>query len=144
MAATLTILQAGSYDKIRAAVDLSLDSNLLPDATIEQDQFGPAAEQEVLEREALVLPTAINAAEQVLHRELAAIYLTAARLAQALPAITEQMLGDSRYSRTAFDPQRRHRSLRTLAERELATYLEGTKLPHIQQQAWLAKGRRGH
>jgi hypothetical protein len=143
VAATLTILDAGSYDQIRAAVDLALDAILLPDATIEQGGFAVAAEQEVLEREALVLPTAINAAEQALHRQQAAIYLAAARVAQVLPALTQQTLGDSRFSRTGFDPARRHASLRTLAERELALYLEPTKAVHIQQQFWLVKGRRG-
>lgn len=143
MSATLSIIDAGSYDQIRAAVDLALDANVLPDATIDQGGFAVAAEQEVIEREALVLPTAINAAEQALHRQQAVIYLAAARIAQVLPALTEQVLGDSRFSRTGFNSEKRHAQLRLLAERELTLYLDPTKQVHIQQQMWLVKGRRG-
>lgn len=143
MAATLTLLTAGAYDQIRSCVDLALDANVLPDAVIDQGGFAVAAEQEVLEREALLLPSQINAAEQLLHREQAVIYLAAARVAQVLPALTNQRLGDSQFSRTGFDPAKRHAQLRLLAERELTTYLDPTKQVHIQQQFWLAKGRRG-
>jgi hypothetical protein len=134
---------AGSYDQIRACVDGALDVNALPDATLEQGAFMPAAEQEVLAREALVFPTPIDPVLQGLHREQAAIYLVAARVAQTLPSLVQQTLGDSRYSRKAFDPEKRHAQLRLLAERELTAYLDPTKQVHIQQQVWLAKGGRG-
>lgn len=143
MSAALVIFQAGSYDQIRAAVDGALDANGLPDATLEMGGFMPAAEQEVLAREALVLPSAIDPTAQGLHREQAAIYLAAARVAQTLPALTQQTLGDSRYSRNGFDPEKRHAQLRLLAERELTAYLDPTKQVHIRQQMWLGKGRRG-
>jgi hypothetical protein len=143
MAAPLVILQAGSYDEIRNCVDLSLDANILPDAVIDQGAFGPAAEAEVLAREAAVFPAPLDPVLQGLHREQAAIYLAAARVAQALPSLTNQSLGDSHYSRTGFDGQRRHAELRLLAERELTAYLDPTKQVHIQQQFWIAMGRRG-
>lgn len=143
LSAPLQLLTADTYDQIRHAVDLALDNQILPDQTLEEGGFAVAAEQEVIEREALVLPTAINAAEQAIHRQQAAIYLAAARVAQVLPAIIQQQLGDSRYSRAAFESEKRHAQLRLLAERELTTYLDPTKQVHIQQQFWLAKGRRG-
>jgi len=143
MAQALVILTADAYDQIRGALDGALDESTLPNEVIDQGGFAAAAEQEVLAREARIYPTPIDPVAQGLHREQAAIYLTAARLAQALPALLSQQLGDARYTRTGFDAARRHASLRSLAERELAAYLDGTFRPHIMPAMWLAAGRRG-
>lgn len=141
----LSILDPTVYDAVRAAVDPLFvgDTTSIPDTVIESPIYGPAAEAEVLAREAQVLPSQINAAMQLVHKQPAAIYLTAARLVQHFPLPLSQKLGDSSYTRAKFDPGRRHAALRTLAERELATYLEPTGYPHVLQGFWLAKGRRG-
>lgn len=139
----LTILTGDSPAAIRAAIDQSLDASTLPESLIYSAPFGPAAEDEVLRREAQVLPSAIDPVKQAAHREQAAIYLAAARLAQSLPALVEQTLGDSSYRRNGFDPEKRHASLRSLAERELSAYLVSGGYQAPYQQFWLGKGRRG-
>ena len=139
----LNILTPDGYAAVRSAVDISVDANLVPDAVLESAAFGPAAEAEVLAREAEVLHSAIDPVKQAAHREQAVIFLTAARLAQALPFVVEQTLGDSSYRRNGFDPKKRHASLRTLAERELTAYLSGTGHVVPWTNFWLARGRRG-
>jgi hypothetical protein len=139
----LQILTADAPDAIRAALDLSIDSNTIPDTVIYSMPYGPAAEAEVLDREAQVFPTPIDPVKQAAHREQAAIFLTAARLAHALPMLMEQTLGDSSYRRNPIDTKRRNAELRTLAEIELAAYLSPTGHVPVFRNFWLGKGRRG-
>src|SRR4051812_45313755 len=98
----MPILSPADYPEVRAQLDLTLDGTMLPDATIGLDAFVGEAEREVLARDPLALSRTGDEAARV---RLAAIYLTAARLALALPVLTsEETPEGQRYARQAWDP----------------------------------------
>ncbi len=73
----MAIIESGDYPSIRAAIDLELDTNSLPDAKIALDIFSGAADQDVLERD----PDAESRTGEDANRVTrAAIFFCAARL----------------------------------------------------------------
>lgn len=137
----LVLITAGGYDQVRKALDLGLDENALPDHVIDYSIYGPAAEADVLSQD----PNAFTYQEGTGQKDRtirAAIYMTAARLALALPPITQEVIGDYRFQQAAVDLPVLARTLRGLADREISMNT-GTQADRIQQQFWLAKGRRG-
>lgn len=143
--AVLQILEASDYDTVRAWIDISVDANALPDSTI--DLYGPLAESDVLSRDAYALDysesgTAPDAVKWTRVRR-AAVFLTAALLCGALPAITSEQVGGDRYARTAFDAEKRAAVLRGLASTELAGYLNPDGLAETLFAFGVARGYRG-
>lgn len=137
----LAFLNATSYDQIRGALDLTLGQAQLPDEVIQQSIYGPAAEGDLLDLD----PAAGGYAEGTLLKERsirAVIYLTAARLALSYPAVMLTAVGDFKVQKSPQDLALLARSLRGLAAREIALNT-GTSKDRIQQQFWLAAGRRG-
>lgn len=137
-----TLLQAGSYDQIRACLDTSLDANALSDSVIDADIFAGRAESEILARDpnALTYLTTDAAYARVLR---ALHYLTAALIAPTLPAITAEQVGSDRYSRAAWDGTKRAAELRGLANAELAAYLNTDGLVEPLFAFGRAPGYRG-
>lgn len=117
------ILSAADWPEVRTALDVTLDSTLLPDATLEMDAYNGEAEREVLalDPNALTYSAGTDNARRV---RLAAIYLTAARLALSLPVlVSEQTPSGQRYQRQAWDPVTLSGRLRSLATEVINTYL---------------------
>ena len=137
----MTILDDSSYPAIRAAIDLSLDSTALPDATIALPIFLDAADLEVKARDPL---WATRMDDELTQLTNAAIYLTAARIAPALPRLLGETFGDYRYQLQAVDMEARASALRSLADAALDSYLDVDDLTTDRPGKFaVASGRRG-
>jgi hypothetical protein len=114
----VALLTASEYPAIRAAIDVTLDSELLPDATIGLPLYAGAAEAWVLSR----LPTADSLAEPARTAAVrAAMWRCAALLVPAVPQIvSESTQADHAYTRQGLDIAKRVAQLMALAEEALA------------------------
>ena len=85
----MSLLTSADYPAVRAALDVHLDSTLLPDSIIALNIYQGAAEMEVKRRDPLAETRTGDDATRV---RLAAIYLCAAALAPAIPRLVSQTL----------------------------------------------------
>lgn len=118
----MAILTALDYPAIRAALDVNITEQTLPDSVIAEDIFLGAAEAEVVRR----VPDAETLIGENLARvKRAAIWLTAAYLAHSVVRITSMNIQtrDMSYSRQTFNPDEKAAELRQRAEREFAMLL---------------------
>ena len=139
----MAILTALDYPAIRAALDVSLNAQQLPDATIAQDVFLGAAEADLLRR----VPTAAAMTGNDLARvKRALVWLTAAYLAPSVVRITSLSIQtrDLSYSRQTFDPEAKARELRSRAEGEIGMLVSpAAATPARPTMFTLATGGRG-
>jgi len=137
----MAIVQPTDYGAVRAALDTSLDQAALPDATIGLPIFLDAADLEIKRRDP---QWASRSGDAATHLKNAAISMTAALLAPAVPAVASERLGDYQYQRQAVDWTARAAELRQLAEQELNAYLEtSTTTPDRPTMFAVASGTRG-
>lgn len=138
----MTILGSDSYPAIRGVIDTSLDSAVLPDATIELPIYLGDADLEVKGRDP---QWASREGDALTRLKTAAICLTAARILPALPQIkSEQHGGEYQYQRQEVKVEQRVAELRARAEAALAAILEPSDLtPNRPTMFGLASGRRG-
>ena len=135
------LLTAADYQEVREQIDTSLDVLALPDAIVGRDAYAGAAMREVIARDPLAETRTGADGARV---RLAAIYLTAARLCPAVPALSRETHGETTYQRLTIDPMKRAEELRGLAESELAAVLDpGDATPYRPTMFRLASGRRG-
>jgi hypothetical protein len=136
-----SLFNAESYDQIRACLDTSLDEAGLPNDVIDQPLYSLAAADEVLARD----PNALTYTDDTKFRRVfnATCYLCAARIAPALPVLTQFQEGDLRFNLQAWDGEKVAARLRGMAAAELALNLtdSGAVLP--PNHFWLASGSRG-
>ena len=116
----MALLSAADYPAIRAAIDVSLTARVLPDSVIGLPIYVDAAEAEVLARDPLA---ATRTGGELQHIQNAAVLLTAALLAPALPGYTAEDFSEYSYQRKT-DWATRAAELRKRAEAELAAVLE--------------------
>jgi hypothetical protein len=139
----MPILSSSDYPAIREALDVGLNAQTLPDATIARDIFLGAAEADLLRR----VPTAASMTGSDLARvKRALVWLTAAYLAHSVVRITSMSIQtrDLSYSRQSFDPDEKARELRSRAEGEIGMLLEPTAAtPSRPTMFTLAVGGRG-
>ncbi len=139
----MTILSTADYPAIRAALDVSLNEQLLPNATIGQGIFLDAAEAELLRR----VPTAASMTGDNLARvKRALVWLTAAYLAHSVVRITSLSVQtrDLSYSRQTFEPDEKAAELRARAEGEIGQLVEpAAATPTRPVMFTLAPGYRG-
>ena len=137
----MSLLDAADFPAIRAALDVSLKAQTLPDATIALPIYQGAAEAEVLARDPLAESRAGAALQRVVN---AAIFLTAAYLAPAMPALTAETIGKYSYERKT-DWAARAADLRQRADVELAAVLtpDVARSPRPPSLFAVARGRRG-
>jgi hypothetical protein len=122
------LLTANLYGAVRGAIDTTLDDEALPDDVIEQPTYAAAAELELLRRD----PDAVTrTGSERTHMLNALVFLTAARLVQAIPQLITERQGDYSYSRTQINGLDRAATLRGLASDELAAYLTDTAVPGV-------------
>lgn len=115
----MALLTTADYPAIRAALDVSLTARDLPDSVIGLAIYVGAAEAEVLVRDPLAASR--TGAEQQ-HLVNAAVFLTAALLAPALPDLTSEHFAEYSYNRNV-DWLARAADLRRRFEAELAAVL---------------------
>ncbi len=139
----MAILTTADYPAIRAALDVELNAQRLPDATIAQDIFAGAAEAELLRR----VPDAADLLGDDLARvKRALVWLTAAYLAHSVVRITSMSIQtrDMSYSRQTFDPDEKAAELRSRAETEIGQLVTTTATTTARPTMFtLAAGRRG-
>ena len=137
----MAILTSADYPTIRAAIEVTLSSEQLPDAVIAMPIYVEAAEAEIARR----VPDALESTDPVVIATLkrAAIYLTAALIAPAVPRLTSERYGDQAYGREATDYQALAQALRNKVDDELATLDPVAGTPVMPMMFTLASGRRG-
>jgi hypothetical protein len=115
------------YPAIRSALDLSIDTEVIPDSVIEQATNLAAAEQEIKERD----PSwQTRPAVGQSHLKNAAVYLVAARIAPSIPDITREKRGQNQeYQREAVDWLARAAWLKGEATREISAARAGGVRP---------------
>ncbi len=135
------LLASSDWPAVRAALDITLDSVQLPDATIALDIYSGRAMREV---EARVTGATALTGDDELKVTAAAVFLTAANLAPAMPAIMRAESQHLAVQRKEMDWNRRAADLRQMAEDEIAGLLEpNTAGPYRPVMFARAKGRRG-
>lgn len=91
----MPLLDPSNFDAIRAALDIDLTEDDVPDAVLSLDIYQGAGEREVLRR----VPEAAGlAGEQGKAAQTAAVLFTAALLAEGLPRTTQERVGNWSYS----------------------------------------------
>jgi hypothetical protein len=135
------LLSSSDWPAVRAALDVTLDSNSLPDATIALDIFSGKAMREV---EARVTDATTLTGDDETAVTNAAVFLTASFLAPSLPALTAGRGQFLNWQRKGMDWEQRARDLRAQAEDEIAGLLEPASTDaHRPTMFAVAKGRRG-
>jgi hypothetical protein len=117
----MAILTSTEYPAIRAAIDITLTTDDLPDSIIALPIYAAAADQDVLARDPLA-ESRTGAALQ--HVKNAATYFCAARLILALPQFTQEREGEQQYTRQSVNVADRAAELRGLAAAELDAVLD--------------------
>ena len=137
----MPLLSTGDYPSIRAAIDVSLDSTMLPDSIIVLDMYAGSGVRDVLRLDPLA---ASRTGDALQHAQTAAILFVAARLLGALPQITLERFPDHEYRREAVDLGARAAELRNRAEVEIDAYLDpGDVTSDRPTKFAVASGRRG-
>lgn len=137
-----TILTPSNYPAVRQAIDISLNETTLPDAAISSPIYLLAADLEIKARDP---QWAAREGDAESYLVLAAIYLTAAKLAPAVPAIAQERFPEQySYQRVGIDYVARARELMTLADAALANILEPSdETPYMPTMFTTASGGRG-
>ena len=141
------ILAFADYPAVRAAVDVSLTTANLPDATIALDIYAGAAVRDVTDRYPGAAAVTTPASTQ-LKITAAAVYFCAARLAIPLAGVIVSSLSvstrDQGFSRPPYNGEKRREDLLALAEDELADILEpAEETPNRPTMFTVASGTRG-
>lgn len=135
------LFTADLYNRVRAALDTSLDEAGLPNDVIDETIYGPAAADEVLSRDPLALTYTDDQKRRRVENAVA--FLTAARLCPALPNLTSFQEGDLRFQFKEADLAAKAADLRGKAASELALNLTTSGQVAPPNHFWLAAGRRG-
>lgn len=115
----MSLIDADSYNEVRATIDVSLTSRQLPDDVIAMSVYQGLAEREVIR----AYPTAVaDLDDPVLgpHIKRAVVFLTASYLVPQVPFVIKENFGNYTYTRKEIDLEGLADNLRGLAENELA------------------------
>jgi len=136
------LLPSDLYPSVRAAIDVSLSSAMLPDSVIALSIYKAAAIADVL---AIDADAADRSGTELAHAQNAAVYFAAARIIAAVPQITRETRDTHTYQRRDVDPAERAAELRSLASAELDAYLATdaatADIPTVFQAARGYRGR---
>ena len=142
----MPLLGLEHYDSVRRAIDLTLTRDEVPDEVIGDYLYAPAAEAEVLARDALAT-TYSETADPVEWAAVrrAAIYLTAALLVPAIPRLASETWadGDARVQWEKWDLAAKAAELRARASAALDSIREEPVLSGAVGGFWTIPGYRG-
>jgi hypothetical protein len=136
----MSLLSPNDYNAIRAAIDLTIDEEVLPDDIIELPTFMGVAEEFVLVRDPLAATRTGTERKRIKN---AVIYLTASLILPAVPFYVRESFGDYSYTRTEADTKALSARLRQLADAELNTVLGIVGTVAVPTMFDVATGRRG-
>ncbi len=135
------LLSTTNWPAVRAALDVSLDDKQLPDSIIGMDIYSGRAVREVTARVEGATALTGDSEKRVI---AAAVFLTAANIAPALPSIMRAESQHLAIQRKEVDWNKRAADLRQAAEDEIAELLEpDTAVAYRPTMMARAKGRRG-
>lgn len=139
-----SLLTPDFYQSVRKALDVSITEASLSDEIIDLPIYAGAAHQSVVTAlptveslDPLAEPAKWSAAQA------AFAYLTAARIAPALPQIVQQQVGDFRISREKWDAEAAVKRLNSLAGAALVTVTGAVPGSVGVGHFWTVAGRRG-
>ncbi len=112
----MTIIATSDYPAVRAAIDIYLDAQTLPDAVIALDIYQGAAERVVMAR---VPGWETLQGDDLARVETAVVYLTASLICPAIPAIFRETMPDYAYQAHRADPATQAAQLARRAEQAL-------------------------
>ena len=136
----MAFLTAAEYASIRAALDVSLDADALPDSIIELPIYSGSAELEIYRRDPeLYSRTGVHKRRCI----NAMILLTAAYLAPAMPQITSETLGDVTHGYETINWIKLAAELRGRADSELSSVISATSVTPVPSMFSVATGGRG-
>lgn len=137
----MPLLTSASYPSVRAALDIALDSEALPDSIIGLDIYLGAGMRDVI----VIDPLAeTRTGSELQHAQTAAVLFTAARLIGALPQIKSETRDTHAYTRQEVNVAARAAELRALAGAELDAYLDPGDATSDRPTVFAAGcGRRG-
>jgi len=136
------LVEPQEFTQVRAALDVSLSADDLPDTVIALPIYLGAADAEIKRRD----PNWATRDEDALARlRRAVIYLTAASLAPAVPELTQERYPEGYSYARANSYVKRSAELRQLAEAELALVLAPSEPETLSMPTFFgsASGRRG-
>lgn len=137
----MAILTPDDYDAVRAALDTTLDDELLPDSVIGLSIYVDAAELEIKRRDSDAESRTGDDAKRIKN---ATIYMVAALIAPALPRIVSETIGESSYRRQDVDWQAVARDLRSRSDEELVRVIESDPVTSARPTIFSrATGQRG-
>lgn len=120
----MAILSSGEYPEIRAALDTSLDTDVLPDSILAMSIYSGAADAAVIDRDPDAESRTGDEATHVLN---AAIFFCAAFLAPAVPNILHETYpGQKSYQIEEIDWKEKEAHLLKRANEELEAVLDPT------------------
>jgi|GEM_PF-5253374 len=136
------LISSVNYPDIRAAIDIGLTDDILPDAVIALDVYVGAAERDVVSRDPFA-ETRTGAAR--VRVQAATVLFTAALLAPAIPQFTSEKLADYSYNRQTFDWHKLAAELRSRAVAEINQVIGATGQTVYDRPTMFTKvsGRRG-
>lgn len=135
------VLTSVSFPAIRAAIDVSIDSVMLPDSIISLDIYQGRAESELGQ---LDPDYAERDGDDEIRVKRALVYLTAALLCKVVPQITRETIATLSTQRAQVDWNERASELRAMANDEVALYVsEDARTVNIPTLFTTAPGYRG-
>lgn len=135
------LLSSSDWPAVRAALDITLSSTQLPDATIALDIFSGEAMREV---EARVTDATTLTGDDELTVTAAAVFLTASFIAPSLPSLTAGRGQNLQWQRQGVNWDQRARDLRERAEEKIAELLEPSAVDAYRPTMFArASGTRG-
>ena len=140
----MALLTPDLPEMVRKALDASLTAESLSDETILLPIYAGAARRQVIAAEATADDLdPITDTDRWRAAVSAIAYLTAARIAPALPQIVERVVGDNRLRREKWDVEAAVARLKAAAAIEIAVLTEAetsaTRIGHF----WTVSGTRG-
>jgi hypothetical protein len=129
----MSLLETTSYPAVRAAIDVTLDANNLPDATIGLTIYKGRAEAWV----------AARTSDTGAHAIAAAIYYCAWLLFDAVPRLTSEQIVGGGYQRQYTDPVHAKAALLAHAEQEIIEITATTDAALMPPFFTVAPGYRG-
>lgn len=137
-------LIAGDFPAVRAAINITLDAALLPDATIQLPVFQAAGEDDV---RAIDPDADTRGAPLDARIRRAAIFFVASRIVLSNPDIVEESFGEQRTRLATISPAEKAADLREKGLAEVSAVLEAVGVTITARRGThftLAGGRRGY
>lgn len=137
----MALFTAATAEQVRAVLGLGLSVTEIGDDVIGMSVYAGAAEAELLRRDPLA--SGYTTDPQLGNAQRALVYLIAARLVPALPAVLSEQLGDYRYQMQATDATKEAARLQGLADEAIAANLTDTGFVSPIPSFFTVAGRRG-